>query len=453
MLDRTADRISGGLRLRFLYSWLIRGAAPFAYAAILWRGLRDRHYWQGLTERLGVGRALPAPSIWLHAVSLGEMSAAAPLARALRLRFPDIPLVVTTATPAGRARAASLFEGAADIRFLPFDTPGSVRRFLVRTRPRAGIIMETELWPNLLRECERRGIPVLLASARLSLRSVSRYRRFGSLFAGVFSNNLLVAAQSAEDAERFKSIGAAAERTLVVGNVKFDIEVGAGTVEAGRALRVALAGARPVWIAGSTHAGEDETLLDAHALLLESIPNAVLLLAPRHRDRFAAVAELLARRSVRFVRRSRIIGGAEAPLLPSDTPVLLVDTVGELMTLYASADAAFVGGSLVGVGGHNLLEPAALGLPVLTGPSHFNGREIAQLLLARGAALEVKSAEDLAAILKRLLTQPATLEQMGIIGKEIIAANRGSVARLLSLIEPWLPAAEHPSAAVERVYR
>jgi 3-deoxy-D-manno-octulosonic-acid transferase len=274
MLDRTAGRISGGLRLRFLYSWLIRGAAPFAYAAILWRGLRDRHYWQGLTERLGLGRALPAPSIWLHAVSLGEMSAAAPLARALRLRFPDIPLVVTTATPAGRARAAALFQAAADIRFLPFDTPGSVRRFLVRTRPRAGIIMETELWPNLLRECERRGIPVLLASARLSSRSVSLYRRFGSLFAGVFSNNVLVAAQSAEDAERFKSIGAPVERTLVVGNVKFDVEVDAGTVEAGRGLRVALAGTRPVWIAGSTHAGEEEQLLDAHALLLESIPNA-----------------------------------------------------------------------------------------------------------------------------------------------------------------------------------
>jgi 3-deoxy-D-manno-octulosonic-acid transferase len=453
MLDRTAGRISGGLRLRFLYSWLIRGAAPFVYAAILWRGLRDRHYWQGLTERLGLGRALPAPSIWLHAVSLGEMSAAAPLARALRLRFPDIPLVVTTATPAGRARAAALFQAAADIRFLPFDTPGSVRRFLVRTRPRAGIIMETELWPNLLRECERRGIPVLLASARLSLRSVSRYRRFGSLFAGVFSNNVLVAAQSAEDAERFKSIGAPVERTLVVGNVKFDVEVDAGTVEAGRGLRVALAGTRPVWIAGSTHAGEEEQLLDAHALLLESIPNAVLLLAPRHRDRFAAVAELLARRGVRFARRGGILSGEESPLLPSDTPVLLVDTVGELLTLYAAADAAFVGGSLVGVGGHNLLEPAALGLPVLTGPSHFNGREIAQLLLARGAALEVKSAPDLAATLERLLTQPATLQQMGIIGKEIVAANRGSVARLLSLIEPWLPAAEHPSAAAERAYR
>jgi 3-deoxy-D-manno-octulosonic-acid transferase len=427
--------------MRFLYSWLIRFAVPVAYAAILWRALRDRQYWQGLPERLGFGPALPAPSIWLHAVSLGEMSAAAPLLRALRLRFPEIPLVVTTATPAGRARAAALFDGDADIRFLPYDTPGSVRRFLARIRPRAAIIMETELWPNLLRECERGGVPVLLASARLSAKSVSRYRRFASLFAGVFSKNLLVAAQSTEDAERFRSIGAAADRTVVVGNVKFDVSIDAGIVQAGRALRLAYAGARPVWIAGSTHAGEEEQLLDAHALLLESTPNAVLLLVPRHKDRFAAAAELLARRAVRFARRSRMAGGAEAPQLASDAPVLLVDTLGELATLYASADVAFVGGSLVAVGGHNLLEPAALGLPVLTGPSYFNGKEIAQLLLARGAALEVESARDLAATLQRLLAEPRLREQIGIIGKEIIAANRGSVARLVALIEPWLPAA------------
>jgi 3-deoxy-D-manno-octulosonic-acid transferase len=439
--------------MRFLYSWLIRCAVPFAYAAILWRALSDRQYRQGLAERLGFGASLPAPSIWLHAVSLGEMSAAVPLLRALRLRFPEIPLVVTTATPAGRARAAALFADGADIRFLPYDTPGSVRRFLKRTRPRAAIIMETELWPNLLRECERGGIPVLLASARLSAKSVTQYRRFGSLFAGVFSKNLLIAAQSAEDAERFRAIGAAAERTVVVGNVKFDLEVDAGIAQAGRALRTAYADTRPVWIAGSTHAGEEEQLLDAHARLLASTPNAVLLLVPRHKDRFAGVAELLARRSVKFARRSRMASGAEAPQLPSDAPVLLVDTVGELATLYASADVAFVGGSLVPTGGHNLLEPAALGLPVLTGPSYFNGKEIAQLLLARGAALEVKSAADLAAVLQRLLAQPATSEQIGAIGKEIIAANRGSVEKLLALIEPWLPGAGPQTAEAGRAYR
>jgi 3-deoxy-D-manno-octulosonic-acid transferase len=442
--------------VRFIYTWLVRCAVPVALAAILWRGLRDRSYWQGLAERLGFGRALPAGGIWLHAVSLGEMSAAAPLLKALRSRHPEMPLLVTTATPAGRARALSLFadrasfadpaslaEGA-DVRFLPYDTPGSVRRFLARTRPRIAIIMETELWPNLLRECERGRIPVFLASARLSVKSVSRYRRFSSLFGGVFTENLMVAAQSAEDAERFKSIGAAAERTLVVGNVKFDLRTDAGNLDAGRQLRVAYAGTRPVWIAGSTHAGEEEQLLDAHALLLEARANAVLLLVPRHKDRFAAVAELLTRRAIKFARRSQMARGGQAARdedtvrLPTDTPVLLVDTVGELAALYASADVAFVGGSLTAIGGHNLLEPAALGLPVLTGPSFFNSQEIAQLLLDRGAALQVDNAQDLAAVLTRLLDDPKERQRIGSIGQEIVAANRGSVERLLALIEPAL---------------
>ena len=439
--------------MRFLYSWLIRSAVPVALAALLWRGLRDRQYWQGLAERLGFGAQLSTPSIWLHAVSLGEMSAAAPLVRALHIRYPEIPLIVTTATPAGRARAAALFDRTTDIRFLPYDTPGSVRRFLKRVRPRAAIIMETELWPNLLRECERGGVPVLLANARLSAKSVSRYRRFAGLFAAVFGKNLLVAAQSAADAERFRSIGASAEQTIVVGNVKFDMSVDAGIAQAGKAARVVYAGGRPVWIAGSTHAGEEEQMLDAHALLLEAIPDAVLLLVPRHKDRFAGVADLLARRGVHFGRRSRMQGGAEAPQLPGDVPVMLVDTVGELVTLYASADVAFVGGSLVAVGGHNLLEPAALGLPVLTGPSYFNGREIAQLLLARGAALEVRNAPDLAAALQRLLAAPDVRQPIGAVGKEIVAENRGSVAKLLALIEPWLPAAGLQTAEAERAYR
>jgi 3-deoxy-D-manno-octulosonic-acid transferase len=417
--------------LRLLYTWLIRCAVPFAYATLLWRGLSDRGYWQRLPERLGFGRKLPAASIWLHAVSLGEMTAAAPLLQALRARFPGMAVVLTTATPAGRARARRLSEDA-DIRFLPYDTPGSVRRFLMRTAPRAAIIMETELWPNLLRACEVQGIPVLLASARLSARSVSRYRRFGSLFSGVFSANLTVAAQSDGDAERFRAIGAPAASVSVVGNVKFDMELNAEAARAGRELRAALGAARPVWIAGSTHAGEEEQVLDAHASLRALRPDAILLLVPRHRERFEGVADLLTRRGIAFSRRSRAAGGTES--------VLLVDTVGELGVLYAAADVAFVGGSLVPIGGHNLLEPAALGLPVLTGPSTSNSQEIAQLLLARGAALQVNDAAGLAAALERLFADPAQCRRMGAIGQEIIAANRGSVAKLLALMEPWLRA-------------
>jgi 3-deoxy-D-manno-octulosonic-acid transferase len=424
--------------LRAIYSWLIRAAAPFAFAQVLWRGLRDRGYWQGLQERFGLGSTVPsAASIWLHAVSLGEMSAAAPLARALHSRHPQFVLVVTTATPAGRARAKAVFADTADIRFLPYDTPGSVRRFLARVRPCVAVIMETELWPNLLRECERRKVPVFLASARLSMKSVSRYQRFGSLFSGVFTPNVTVAAQTPDDALRFKAIGA--EHARVVGNVKFDLQVDAGIIAAGKNLRARFGASRPVWVAGSTHAGEEEIVLAAHALLQLHCPDSLLLLAPRHQDRFAAVADLLARRGIKFDSRSRVTQGGMAS--GGTAPVLLVDTIGELAALYASADVAFVGGSLVPIGGHNLLEPAAVGLPVLTGPSHFNGKEIALLLLRSGAAVQVAGADDLAAVLLRLFNEPAERQRMGGIGKAIVESNRGSVARLLELIEASLPEA------------
>ena len=427
----------------FIYSCLVRIAAPFAFAVVLWRGVGERSYWQGPAQRFGFGPRVPSgPSLWLHAVSLGEMSAAAPLVRELRHRYPLCSLVVTTATPAGRARALALFSAATDIRFLPYDTPGSVRRFLKRIEPCVAIIMETELWPNLFRECERRSVPVFLASARLSAQSVQRYRRFGKLFAGLFTPNVTVAAQSAADAERFKAIGAAENQTRVVGNVKFELRLGESVIEAGRVIRSSYGNTRSVWAAGSTHSGEEEQLLDAHALLQVTHPDALLLLAPRHKDRFANVADLLARRGVKFVRRSRMAQGAALPL---DTEVLLVDTMGELAALYASSDVVFVGGSLVRIGGHNLLEPAALGLPVLTGPSYFNGKDIAQLLLGEGAALQVQGAQELATTLQRLLDNPAERARIGAIGKSIVESNRGSLERLLALIAPAL--AQRPSAA------
>jgi 3-deoxy-D-manno-octulosonic-acid transferase len=429
--------------LRLIYSWLIRAAAPLAFLVVLWRGIGDRSYWRGLTERFGFGRAVePPPGMWLHAVSLGEMSAAAPLVRALHARRPGLPLVVTAATPAGRARAQALFKDMADVRFLPYDTPGSVKRFLARIRPCVAIIMETELWPNLFRECERRNVPVFLASARLSAKSVSRYRRFGGLFSGVFTPKVTVAAQSAGDAERFRSIGAAAGQIHVLGNVKFDFQADAGVMEAAGVLRAAYGASRFVWIAGSTHAGEEERVLDAHRLLQAQRPDSLLLLAPRHKDRFAAVADLLARRGIKFARRSDMLKGAgDRVASAGGIAVLLVDTIGELAALYASVDVAFVGGSLVPIGGHNLLEPAALGLPVLTGPSNFNGKEIAQLLLSRGAALQVAGAKELAATLLRLRDEPGERRRMGGIGKDIVESNRGSVERLLALIEPSLPPA------------
>jgi 3-deoxy-D-manno-octulosonic-acid transferase len=420
--------------MRRLYSVLVNCAAPLAFASVLWRGLRDRSYRQGLGERFGWGpSSSAAPSLWLHAVSLGEMTAAAPLVRALLARYPQSPLLLTTATPTGRARARDLFGDTVEVRFLPYDTPRAVARFLDRTRPRLAILMETELWPNLFGECERRRVPVVLASARLSAKSVARYRRFGSLFRGIFSATALIAAQTREDAERFVAIGAPPERVQVVGNIKFDLQVNQESAARAGELRAALGGARPVWIAGSTHAGEEQQVLAAHQRLQIDQPNALLLLVPRHPDRFDAVADSLSRGALRFTRRSRGVEPNAA------TQVVLVDTVGELGALYAAGDVAFVGGSLVPIGGHNLLEPAALGLPVLTGPSYFASRDIARLLIAQGAALEVADARELAAALARLLGNPAESQRMGAIGRRIVESNRGSVARMLELIEPWLP--------------
>jgi 3-deoxy-D-manno-octulosonic-acid transferase len=431
--------------MRLLYSLLIYCAVPFAFAGVLWRGLRDRSYWQHLSERLGWGRRMAAPTLWLHAVSLGEVSAAAPLVRALRARYPGYSLVLTTATPTGRARARGLFGDSVEVRFLPYDTPGAVARFMDRIQPRLAVIMETELWPNLFHQCERRGVPLVLASARLSAKSVARYRRLGGLARGIFSASSLIAAQTQVDAERFIAIGAPSDRTSVAGNIKFDLEIGAGVIEAGRTLRALFGSARPLWIAGSTHAGEEEQVLAAHAQLPQE---ALLLLVPRHPDRFDGVADLLSRSGLYFTRRS---GGAAAD---GAVRVVLVDSVGELAALYAAADVAFVGGSLVPIGGHNLLEPAALGVPVLTGPFTANGREIAQSLLTQGAALQVADAAELAGALRRLLADPTERRRMGDIGRQIVESNRGSVARLLGLIEPLMtdpaPArapAAHPSAA------
>ena len=420
--------------MRKLYSLAIRVAAPVAFSVLLLRGFRDRAYWQALGERFGFagGPAMevtPQPCIWLHAVSLGEVAASASLVRALAARYSEVRIVLTTATPTGRARARALFGERVEVRYLPYDLPAAVRRFLARTRPQIGIIVETELWPNLFREATLRGIPLLLASARLSATSVSRYRRFGSLFRGLFAPNVWVAAQTRTDAERFAAIGAAASRLRVVGNLKYDIEVGADTVRDGLALRSRNFGVRPVWVAGSTHEGEEQQVLAAHARVRARHATALLLLVPRHPQRFDAVATLLTRAQVPFVRRS-----TGAPI-GADDSVLLVDTVGELLTFYAAADVAFVGGSLTPVGGHNLLEPAALGVPVLTGPSDFNGRDSAALLLEVGAARRVTDAAELGEAVDSLLADGAARLAQGAAGREAVASNRGSVARLLALIE------------------
>jgi 3-deoxy-D-manno-octulosonic-acid transferase len=420
--------------MRVAYRILVRIAAALAILGVAARALRNPAYRGGFGERFGFGARAPVPGgVWLHAVSLGEVTAAAAILRGLRRRRPRLPLTVTTATPTGRAKARSVFGADADVRYLPYDTPRAVARFLANVRPAVGIILETELWPELFAGCARRSVPIVLASARLSARSVSRYRRFGGLFRALFAGDVTVAAQTVEDARRFREIGAPAERTHVVGNVKFDLGVDAGIVAGAAELRAVCLGGRTAWIAGSTHAGEEESIVRAHRRVAAGAPGTLLILAPRHPERFDGVAAMIAGEGLRVARRS---AGAAA----GAADVLLLDTIGELMRFYAAAEVAFVGGSLVPVGGHNLLEPAALGLPVLTGPSNGNGAEIAALLAAAGAACVVADSAALAAQVLRLLADAEARQRMGAAGRRVVESQRGAVERVLDLLDRALGA-------------
>ena len=427
--------------MRLLYVALTWLAAPLVMALEGWKALWNPEYRGRQRQRLGfVAPAPPPGGLWVHAVSVGEVQAAAGLVRALRQRYPELPVTITTVTPTGAQRAKVLFGDSVGHGYLPYDLPGAVRRFLDRVRPGVAIILETEIWPTLYHELGRRGIPLVIASARLSTRSVDRYKLFAGLLRDTLSHGVAIGAQTAADAERFLAIGAAADRVRVTGNVKFDLEIPPESVAAGRVFRAAAAPSRPVWIAGSTHDGEEEAALDAHALVREGHPGALLILVPRHPQRFEAVRGLLRRRGLGFAQRS----GGRAPG-PEDA-VFLVDTLGELQMFYAAADVAFVGGSLVPVGGHNLLEPAVLGMPMVSGPHTQNAQDVAELLQQCGALRIVRSREELAQRVAAWFDDAGRARADGERGRQAVAQSRGAVARLVEMIAPLLRATDEPPA-------
>jgi 3-deoxy-D-manno-octulosonic-acid transferase len=416
--------------LRAFYTVILHIAAPFALAATALRGLKDPAYRDRLSERWGrTAVRFDSAPIWIHAVSVGEVQAAVPLVRALKKRHPDRPLLVTTATPTGAQRVAAALEGIARHAYLPYDLPWAVSEFLDRVRPASVVIMEREIWPNLFRELERRGIPVVLASARVSEASAARHLRLAGLFGPALARNVTIAAQTQADAERYLAIGADPARVHITGNVKFDIEVPAETVASAAELRRSTFGDRFVWVAGSTHEKEEDAVLEAHEQLRQQRSDALLVLVPRHPNRFTQVLEWLRARRVPTTQRS----SREA--VTAYTQVLLVDTLGELTSFYAAGDVAFVGGSLVPIGGHNLLEPAALARPIVVGPHNFNAADIARMLIDAGAALQVDSAGALAAALAALATDVDKRTDMGRAGQQVLQANRGALDRLLRLIE------------------
>lgn len=415
-----------------LLSWLL---LPVFLGHLLWRSRRQPEYRQRLAERFGRGLQPPAvPGIWVHAVSVGEVTAAAPLVRRLLECFPQKPVVVTTTTPTGSQRARDLFGAAVTHCYVPYDAPGPVGRFFDCMRPELAIVIETEIWPNLYHECGRRGIPLVLASARVSAKSVRRYRVLFGLIRDTLAHGIVIGAQSETDAGRFRQIGANPERTYITGNIKFDFELAPEVTERGCALRAAQAPGRPVWIAASTHQDEEEVLIEAHQRVLEGHPDALLMLVPRHPQRFASVASLLQRSGLQTVSRS------SGDVCTPRAQVFFGDSMGELTMLYAAADVAFVGGSLIAVGGHNLLEPAALGLPALTGPYNFNAPDIADLLIEQGAVKVVHDAGQIAAQVAELFDHPAERERRAQLARAVLAENRGTVDRLLALVEPLLQA-------------
>lgn len=398
----------------------------------LFRAIVNPVYRPKIGQRFGRGYPKLKAPIWVHAVSVGEVVAAAPLVRALLREYPERDVIVTTVTPTGAARVAALFGDAVEHAYIPFEFPHAVWRFFARINPAIALIVETEIWPNLYSACGRRGTPLVLVSARISPKSVRNYRKLLPLFRETLSHGIVIAAQSQTDADRFLSLGASPERTRVTGNIKFDIELPDDIAERGRALRRDCFGDRPVWIAASTHDGEERIVLDAHQRLLESHPGVLLVLVPRHPERFEAVFESLERRNLNTVRRT------ENRAADGDTAVFLGDTMGEVPLFYAASNVAFVGGSLVPIGGHNLLEPAALGRPIVSGPHLFNAQEIADRFVAEAACRIVNDADELEQTVRDLLDDPAAAATLGRNGRALLENNRGSLARLLELVRPLI---------------
>ncbi|WP_038051977.1 3-deoxy-D-manno-octulosonic acid transferase [Thioalkalivibrio sp. ALJ1] len=407
-----------------LYTLMMRLAAPWLLARLIRRARSNQVPLRRWREWLGGGEGISPGAIWLHAASVGEVEAALPLARALRDQYPDRAFLVTTTTPEGATRLDAALGDAVVHQFLPLDLPGSVRRFLVRTRPVVAVVVETELWPNLYRACERYGIPLLLVSARLSPRSLPRYRRLQPLVADTLARVRVILAQDEAAAEGFRILGGPEVRVQVGGNLKFDRPLPPGHKQ-GADMRGQIAPSGvPVWAAVSTREGEDEAVLAAHRLVRERYPDAVLLWVPRHRERFGPAFQAARAAGFRVALRSR--GPLQEPL-----DVLVGDTLGEIGVYLAAADVAFVGGSLVPLGGQNVLEPAALGRPVLVGPNTAHFAFAVERLLVAGALWEVADVSELGKALTQLLGDANQRERMGQSGQSVVVSGRGAVAQVL----------------------
>jgi 3-deoxy-D-manno-octulosonic-acid transferase len=418
---------------RALYTLVGSVALPLLPLRLWWRGRREPGYRQRIGERFGRYRgAVSGPTFWIHAVSVGETRAAAPLVHRLKTTYPDATLVLTHMTAAGRDTGHALFGDGVVQAWLPYDVPFAVRAFYAHYRPAAGFLLETELWPNLIAAAYSASIPLYLINARLSERSAQGYLRFRALTRPMLQRLAGVAAQSTADAARLAALGANAP--IVTGNLKFDVGIASTMLELAAGFRLRFGSTRPVWLAASTREGEESLLLDA--LARRPLPGKPLLvLVPRHPQRFAIVAELLRARGLPFVRRTD-----DTPV-PADVGIVLGDSMGEMPAYYAASDVAFVGGSLLPLGGQNLIEALAVGTPVVVGPHTFNFADATAGAIASGAAMRVADTESLIATLAALLDDPARRHAMSEAARAFHGAHRGAADRLWTWLAPKLPTA------------
>jgi 3-deoxy-D-manno-octulosonic-acid transferase len=415
--------------MRNLYSALFFFLTPFLILRLLWRSIKAPDYRKRWGERFGwYHNTTRQGVIWIHAVSVGEAEAAFPLIKRLQKNKPHIPILVTTTTPTGSARVKAVLAETVQHVYLPYDLPIAVERFVNSFQPVLAVIMETELWPNLFHGCGIHKIPLCVINARLSEKSTSGYRKLPSLIQPLLANISLIAAQSQEDAQRFIAIGASPGQVTVAGNIKFDLDIPDITIQAGIELKENEFTGRFVWLAASTPRGEEQICLDVYKALKRKIPELLLVLVPRHPERFAEVEDLCLGNDLLVINRTA------KRRCRQETDVYLADTMGELKMLYAAADIALIGGSLVPVGGHNLLEAAVVGVPVLFGPYMANFKEISEKVLAHKAAVQCGNQAAIIAAIQLIYSDNDYRNVLIANGKAFVSQNRGALDKIYDVL-------------------
>lgn len=419
--------------MRYFYTGLFYLLIPVIFLRLLWRGFKAPAYWQRWNERLGFYTSTSISGvIWFHAVSVGEAESVFQLVRLVQQTYPKDRVLITTTTPTGSARVKAVMTDSVEHVYLPYDIPGPLSRFIKHFQPKVAVIMETEIWPNLFFQCGKQDIPLLIINARLSERSERGYSKLPVFIASVLVHVKTIAAQTKIDQERFVKIGATEGQVTTVGNVKFDLDIPAAVITQGQQLKAKLFSDRQVWIIASTHKDEEESFLHIYKNIKEHFPNLLLLIVPRHPERFNEVKNLCEKNQLRVVMRSQQQGCS------LQTDVYLADTMGELKMLYAASDVAFVGGSLVPIGGHNVLEPAVLEVPVMFGPYMSNFKEIEQGLLGSEAAIKCMDVAGIEEKISELLVNDQLREKMTKRAKDFVQKNRGAIKKIYTLIEESL---------------